>query len=288
MSHGPCGDQSVQHPADRAIVHSGSPYPSPCRGIWGIEAALRSLSQSATPAAVMLAAASSQEERHRLGRLPSPLGGGSLHPDWRPRDMNCGAGSCRQVMERREGRNVQSVKDSQLYFRCGRGGFARTPVSPVLAGWLSAGIPLLSGHTGGEAGCLSLTRVSQASATISCVIALSADDDEATARSLRGRMASATLRRPISCSSVAAASRPSLVLGDSSVFLVITMSRPGVWGNDVTGDATGPTSVIRSPDTTGPNSCWSGDSSGCSWPEGTTTTDQSDDVGSRSSSLSWR
>ena len=107
--------------------------------------------------------------------------------------------------------------------------------------------------------------VSQASATISCVIALSADDDEATARSLKGRMASATLRRPISCSSVAAASRPSLVLGDSSVFPAITMSRPGVWGNDVTGDATGPTSVIRSPDTTGPNPCWSGDSSGCSW-----------------------
>ena len=89
MSRGPRGDQSVQHPADRAIVHSGSPYPSVLRGIWGIEAALRSLSQRATPAAVMLASASSQEERHGLGRLPSPLGGGSLHPDWRPRDMNC-------------------------------------------------------------------------------------------------------------------------------------------------------------------------------------------------------
>ena len=50
--------------------------------------------------------------RHRLGRLPSPLGGGSLHPDWRPRDMNCGAGSRTQVTEGREGRNVQSVKDS--------------------------------------------------------------------------------------------------------------------------------------------------------------------------------
>ena len=114
---GPAGpqtipSQSVQHPADRAVVHSGSPYPSPCRGIWGIEAALRSLSQRATPAAVMLAAASSQEERHRLGRLLSSLGGGSLHPDWRPRDMNCGAGPSRQVTERREGRNVQSVKDS--------------------------------------------------------------------------------------------------------------------------------------------------------------------------------
>ena len=140
-------------------------------------------------------------------------------------------------------------------FRCGRGGSARTPVSPVLAGWFSVGIPLLSGHTGGETGCLSLKRVSQASATISCVMALSADDDEATARSLMGRMASATLRRPISCSSVAAASRPSLVLGDSSLFPAITMSRPRVWGNDVTGDATGLTSVIRSPDTAGPNSC---------------------------------
>ena len=112
MSCGPRGDQSVQHPADSAIVHSGSPYPSVCRGIWGIEAALRSLPQRATPAAVMLASASSQEERHGLGRLPSPLGGASLHPDWRPWDMNCGAGPRRQVTERREERNVQSVKDS--------------------------------------------------------------------------------------------------------------------------------------------------------------------------------
>ena len=30
MSRDPRGDQSVQHPADRAVVHSGSPYPSPC------------------------------------------------------------------------------------------------------------------------------------------------------------------------------------------------------------------------------------------------------------------
>ena len=170
-------------------------------------------------------------------------------------------------------------------FRCGGGGSARTPVSPVLAGWLSVAIRLLSGHTGEEAGCLSWTRVSQASATISRVMVLSADDDEATARSLMGHMASATLRRPISCSSVAAASRPSLVLGDSSVLPATTMSRPGVWGNDVTGDTTGPTSVIRSSDTAGPNSCWSSDSSGCSWPGGTTTTDRSDCVGSRSSSL---
>ena len=60
MSRGPRGDQSVQHPADRAIVHSGSPYPSIRHGIWGIEAALRSLSQRATPAAVMLATKSDQ------------------------------------------------------------------------------------------------------------------------------------------------------------------------------------------------------------------------------------
>ena len=112
MSRGSRGDQSIQHPADLAVVHSGSPYPSPCRGIWGIEMALRSLSQRGTPAAVMVAAASSQEERHRLGHLLSPLGAGPLHPDWRPRDMNCGAGPRRQVTERREGRNVQSVKDS--------------------------------------------------------------------------------------------------------------------------------------------------------------------------------
>ena len=93
----PAWRQSIQYPADRAVVHSGSPYPSPCRGIWGTEAALRSLSQRATPAALMLAAASPQEERHRLGCLLSPLGGGPLHPDWRPRDMNCGAGPRRQV-----------------------------------------------------------------------------------------------------------------------------------------------------------------------------------------------
>ena len=43
-------------------------------------------------------------------------------------------------------------------FRCGRGGSGRIPVPHV--------------HTGGEAGCLSLTRVSQASATISCVMTM--------------------------------------------------------------------------------------------------------------------
>ena len=107
-------DQSIQHPADRAVVHPSSPYPSPCRGVWGIETALRPLSQCVTPAAVMLAAASSQEERHCLGCLQSPLRGGPLHPDRRPRDVNCGAGPCRQVTECWEGRNIQSVKDSQL------------------------------------------------------------------------------------------------------------------------------------------------------------------------------
>ena len=108
------GDQSIQHPADRAVVHPGSPYPSLCRGVWEIGTALRPLSQRVTPAAVMLAAASAQEERHRLGRLLSPLRGGPLHPDRRPRDVNCGAGPRRQVTERWEGRNIQSVKDSQL------------------------------------------------------------------------------------------------------------------------------------------------------------------------------
>ena len=141
---------------------------------------------------------------------------------------------------------------------------------------------LPSGHTGGEAGCLSWMRVSQASATISCVMVPPADEDEATARSLMGRMASATLRRPISCSSVAAASRPSLVLGDSSELPVTTMSRPGVWSSDVTGDATGPTSVILSPGTAELNSCWCSASSCCSWPWGTTTTDRSDCISSRS------
>ena len=117
MSHG--GDQSIEHPADHAVVHPGGSYPSLCCGVWGIETALRPLSQRVTPAAVMLAAASSQEERHRLGRLLSPLRGGPLHPDQRPRDVNCGAGPCRQVTECWEGRNIQSVKDSQL--KLGRG-----------------------------------------------------------------------------------------------------------------------------------------------------------------------
>ena len=164
-------------------------------------------------------------------------------------------------------------------FRCGVGSSARTPASLCSAGWSSIGPLLLSGHKGGEAGCLSWTRVSQASATISRVMVPPADDDEATARSRMGCMASATLRRPISCSSVAAASRPSLVLGDSSELPMTTISRPGVWGSDVTGDATGPTSVILPPGTAGLNSC-------CSWPWGTTTTDRSDCIGSRSSSLS--
>ena len=69
-------------------------------------------------------------------------------------------------------------------------------------------------------------------------------EDEATARSLIGRMAAATLGRPISCSNVAAATGPSRDLGDSSASSWRRMSRPGVQGNDVIGDATGPTSVI--------------------------------------------
>ena len=69
-------------------------------------------------------------------------------------------------------------------------------------------------------------------------------DDEATARSRIGRMASATLRRPISCSSVAAATRPSRDLGDSSASPGRWMSRPGVQGNDVTGDETSSANTI--------------------------------------------
>ena len=174
--------------------------------------------------------------------------------------------------------------------RCVLPGGTPSPGTPSVStqGWPAPSRPAAKGCELWEAGCLSLTRVSQASATISCVMDLSADDDEATARSFIGSMASATLRRPISCSSVAAATRPSLVLGDSSVPPASTMSWPGVWGNDVTGDAIGPTSVIRSLDPTGPNPCWSGDTSGCSGSEGTTTTDRSDGVGSRSSARSWR
>ena len=99
------------------------------------------------------------------------------------------------------------------------------------------------------------------------------DDDEATARSFIGRMAAATLRWPISCSSVAAATRPSRDLGDSSESPGRRMSHPGVQGNDVTGDVAGSSSVILllSPD--GPGSCGSGDASGWSGSDGITTTD---------------
>ena len=79
MSRGSRYDQSIQHPADRAVVHPGSPYPPPCHGVWGVEAAFRPLSQRVAPVAVMFPAASSQEERHRLRCLLSPLGGGPLH-----------------------------------------------------------------------------------------------------------------------------------------------------------------------------------------------------------------
>ena len=108
--------------------------------------------------------------------------------------------------------------------------------------------------------------MSQASATIFLVIGSVVDDDEATARSLIGHMAAATLRRPISCSNVAAPTRPSRDLGDSSVSPGRRMSRPGVQGNDVIKDATGPTSVIRSLDPKGPGPCCSGDATGWSGP----------------------
>ena len=57
---------------------------------------------------------STQEECHGLGRPSSPLRGGPLQPDRRPRDVNRGPGPRRQITERREGRNVQSIKDGQL------------------------------------------------------------------------------------------------------------------------------------------------------------------------------
>ena len=78
----------------------------------------------------------------------------------------------------------------------------------------------------------------QASATICLVTGPAADDDEATARSFIGRMASATLRQSISCFSVAAATRPSRDLGDSSKSPGRRMSCLGVRGNNVTWEAT--------------------------------------------------
>ena len=119
-----------------------------------------------------------------------------------------GAGSCSVPLgdPPRSGLGVDAV------FCRGRGGSGRISVPLVRSGSLRAGISLPSGHTGGEAGCFSLTRVSQASNTISCMMGFSADDDEAIVRSLIGRMAAATLRRPLSCSNVAAATRPSFVL----------------------------------------------------------------------------
>ena len=104
VSRGSHCDQSIQHPADRAVVHPGSPYPPPCRGVLGIEAAFRPLSQRVAPVAVMLAAASSQEESHRLKRPLSPIRGGLLQPSRQPRDLNCGAGPCGQFTERWESR----------------------------------------------------------------------------------------------------------------------------------------------------------------------------------------
>ena len=59
-----------------------------------------------------------------------------------------------------------------------------------------------------------------------------------------------------------AATHPSRDLGDSSEPPGRRMSRPGVQGNDVTGDAAGSTSVILSLGPDGPGSCRSGDASG--------------------------
>ena len=104
-----------------------------------------------------------------------------------------GAGPCSVPLgdPPRSGLGVDAV------LRHGRGGSGRISVPLVRSGSLRVGGSLPSGHTGREAGCLSLTRVSQASATISCVMGSAADDDEATARSLIGRMAAATLCRPL-------------------------------------------------------------------------------------------
>ena len=133
-----------------------------------------------------------------------------------------------------------------------------------------------------------LPDYSFASAIIRSVTGPAVDDDEATARSLIGRMASATLSRPISCSNVAAATRPSRDLGDSSESPGRRMSHPGVQGNDVTGDVAGSSSVLRllSPD--GPGSCGSGGASDWSGSDGITTTDWTGGSGSRSSARSWR
>ena len=58
------------------------------------------------------------------------------------------------------------------------------------------------------------------------------------------------------------------------------MSRPGVQGNDVTGDAAGSSSVILSLGPYGPGSCCSGDASGWSGSDGITTTDRTGGAGS--------
>ena len=100
-------------------------------------------------------------------------------------------------------------------FRCGGGGSQRVSVSPFQLCLIWAGAPMSSGHSGGEAGCFSQTRVSHASATVCLVRGPLVDDNEATARSRIGCMASATLPWPISCSSVAAATCLSRDLGDS-------------------------------------------------------------------------
>ena len=78
ISRGPRGDQPVQHPTDRTIVHTGGSHPSVRRDVRGIEAALWSLSQGTVPARVMFTPSSTQEECHGLGRPSSPLRGGLL------------------------------------------------------------------------------------------------------------------------------------------------------------------------------------------------------------------
>ena len=78
-------------------------------------------------------------------------------------------------------------------FRWGGGGSWRILVSPFQLWSPWAGVPVSLGHSGGEARCFSWIRVSQASLTICLITGPSADDDEATAWSLIGRIASATL-----------------------------------------------------------------------------------------------
>ena len=176
-------------------------------------------------------------------------------------------------------------------FHRGGGGSRRISVSPFQLWSTWAGVPVSFGHSGGEAGCFSQIRVSQASATICWVTGSPADDDEATARSRIGRMASATLCRPISCSSVSAAICPSRDLGDSSESHGRCISCPGVRGNDVTGDETSSSNTILSKGPDRPGSCCSCDASASCSPQaglGPIGSPPRIRVGSRSSARSWR